>query len=161
MNQRLALVINKIMKLEPSPTRLAASCSLGIFMACSPFFGIQTILAGAASWLLGFNTPVVIAILYIVNNPLTMIPIMIADYLTGYFILKKALGCPPDCAVPAFLQSTDAYIRATFASWIPGMEFSLLYYLVGGIIFATFCALVSYPLLSRWFKQLTRASQAP
>jgi uncharacterized protein (DUF2062 family) len=153
MNHRIKGLVTKIIGLDPSPYKIAASCALGIFMACSPFLGIQTFFAVGLGWVLRLNVPIVLIVLYVVNNPLTMVPIIILNYLTGYVIFKKILDYSLEVNLPQFLIKTDTYLRTKLAGWLPcGIEFSFSYYLVGGIVFATFCALVSYPFLYRAFK---------
>lgn len=154
MNHYLQTIIDKVMNADQSPRRLAASCSLGIFFACSPFLGIQTFLVIGAGMLFHLNITIAMIMLYLINNPITMVPIIIIDYLTGYFFIAYLLGYNIHYAVPAFFTKIDTYVQKKLSSWYPSMHFSLAYYVLGGLIFAFFCSLISYPLLYAWFKKL-------
>lgn len=154
MNKRLQTIVDKVIHAEESPAHLALSCCLGIFFACSPFLGIQTILLLGVGLLFGLNTPIALIVLFLVNNPLTMVPIIILDYVTGYFFVRYLLGYDISYAVPAFLTKIDNHIHHRLNSWFPNMQFSFAYYIIGGLIFALLCSLLAYPFLVHWFKKL-------
>jgi uncharacterized protein (DUF2062 family) len=159
MNRWLQVIVDKVIHAEQSPRRLAASCAVGIFFACSPFLGVQTFLAIGVSMIFHLNATIAIIMLYLINNPITMIPIIILDYLTGYFFMVHLLGYEIGCTVPGFLNKIDTYVRHQLSSWFPTMQFSLLYYFLGGIIFAFVCTLITYPLLCLWFKRLKKSTE--
>ena len=44
------------------------------------------------AWVLRINVAVVYAVAHIVNNPLTMVPLYVADYEIGKLIVESLLG---------------------------------------------------------------------
>ena len=156
MNHYLQTIVNKVMQAEQSPRRLAASCSLGIFFAMSPFLGIQTFLAIGAGMLMRLNVTIATIMLYLINNPFTMVPIIIIDYLIGYFLISYIAGYNIQYAVPTFLSKVDSFIQKRLDSWFPRLQFSFAYYFIGGLLLAFVCAIISYPILYRWFKKLKK-----
>lgn len=154
MNYYLQTIVDKVMHMEQSPRRLAASCSLGVFFACSPFLGIQTFLLIGVGMLLRLNIALAMITLYLINNPITMIPIIILDYFTGYFFISYLLGYNIQYDAPTFFSKIDAYIQRKLSTWAPTMQFSFAYYVFGGLLFATLCAFASYPLFYWWIKKL-------
>lgn len=156
MNQRLKFFLDKLLAAERSPHKLAISSCVGLFVACAPFLGIQTFLALFLSFLMRLNTTVVILVLYLINNPFTMIPIVVIDYAIGKLIFETWLHMDLRGITPTWLASIDLYFTHKISSFLPETSFCMWYYLLGGFLFALVCALVSYPLFSALFRWLTQ-----
>ncbi|SSZ40454.1 DUF2062 domain-containing protein [Bartonella grahamii] len=77
----------RILRISATPHEVALGVAVGIFLACSPFFGLHIILAIFLSWLLRANFAAAI-IGTIFSNPLTFLLIVMADYKVGYFCLS-------------------------------------------------------------------------
>ncbi len=77
----------RILRISATPHEVALGVAVGIFLACSPFFGLHIILAIFFSWLLRANFAAAI-IGTIFSNPLTFLLIVMADYKVGYFCLS-------------------------------------------------------------------------
>ena len=58
--RRLARMVRRILAEHASPAELGLSAALGVFVACTPFYGLQTLLALGAAWLLGLNRMVAV-----------------------------------------------------------------------------------------------------
>ncbi|MET3589471.1 uncharacterized protein (DUF2062 family) [Bartonella silvatica] len=77
----------RILRISATPHKVALGFAIGIFLACSPLFGMHIVLAIFLSWLLRANFAAAI-IGTIFSNPLTFLLIVMADYKVGYFCLS-------------------------------------------------------------------------
>src|SRR6267142_1331007 len=80
----------RLLALDDPPERTALAFSIGVFVAFSPFLGLHTILATSIAFIFRFNKLAIYSGTFI-NNPLTLIPIIIASYATGAFLLGRLL----------------------------------------------------------------------
>ncbi|WP_208541094.1 MULTISPECIES: DUF2062 domain-containing protein [Bartonella] len=77
----------RILRISETPHKVALGLAIGIFSACSPFFGLHIILALFFSWILRGNfTAAIIGTVF--SNPLTFLPIVMIDYKIGYLFLS-------------------------------------------------------------------------
>lgn len=140
--------MEKLVKGESSPAKLAWSTTLGIFLAFSPYLGFQTILVFVLSFLLRANSAIVFTVLYTINNPWTMIPIAALDYVFGHWLTAT------------FLQIDLLEYNPSWMAWVNTKLASLTTYLgieqlcfwcffIGGNILAITAALLSYPFLRK------------
>ena len=84
----------RLLAIDDPPERTALAFSIGIFIAFSPFLGLHTLLATAIAFLFRFNKIAIYTGTF-VNNPfLTLVPIIIASYAVGAFILGEPLRIP-------------------------------------------------------------------
>ncbi|WP_455482381.1 DUF2062 domain-containing protein [Bartonella sp. B35(2025)] len=77
----------RILRISATPHKVALGFAIGIFLACSPFFGVHIILAVLLSWILRGNFAAAI-LGTIFSNPLTFLLIIMADYKVGYLCLS-------------------------------------------------------------------------
>lgn len=147
MYQLFHQTTTKLMRLEPSPHRLALSGCVGIFLACAPFLGIQTILAIGMAYLFALNSSIVLATLFLVNNPLTMVPIIIADQMTGKIILEHFLSINTAHLLPSWTHTISSTMNNKIQLLLPQTHFSIANYIFGGLLFGLICCIPSYPLL--------------
>lgn len=78
--------LKKILSLDNHPGHISAGFAIGVFISFTPFFGLHTPLAILAAFLLRINKVTCITGAW-VNTPLTVVPILIASYRVGLFIL--------------------------------------------------------------------------
>ena len=147
--------INRLLVMEKSPHKLALGCCLGIFMALSPFLGIQTWLAIPLSWLFGVNTLLVIAVLYLVNNPFTMFPIVVADYAVGHMVIERWMGMNLVAYNPSWMGWINSKIGPTLYKYLGVTQVCFWCYILGGLLLATICSLPLYPFLKKFFSHHT------
>ncbi|WP_336294097.1 DUF2062 domain-containing protein [Bartonella sp. CB169] len=77
----------RILRISATPHKVALGFAIGIFLACSPLFGMHIILAIFFSWIFRGNfAAAIIGTLF--SNPLTFLLIVMADYKVGYFCLS-------------------------------------------------------------------------
>src|ERR1044072_2464843 len=86
----------RLLALNDPPERTALAFSIGVFIAFSPFLGLHTILATVIAFLFRFNQ-VAIYTGTVINNPFfTPVPIIIASYAVGAFILGRPMSLPDE-----------------------------------------------------------------
>ena len=83
MKLALKRFFSHIMAAGTTPKERAAAVALGVWIAFSPFLGIQTFLIFGICWIVHLNPSITFAVVYLINNPWTMIPIAAADYMVG------------------------------------------------------------------------------
>lgn len=138
----------RLLAIDDPPERTALAFSIGVFIAFSPFLGLHTIMATALAFLFRFNKIAIYTGTF-VNNPfLTLVPIIIASYAVGAFILGRPLRIPDEGL--ELLKNprlfTGEYYRMLFVqSWNSVVwPFS-----VGAMALSVVCSLLAYPLTLR------------
>jgi uncharacterized protein len=138
----------RLLAIDDPPERTALAFSIGVFIAFSPFLGLHTIMATALAFLFRFNKIAIYTGTF-VNNPfLTLVPIIIASYAVGAFILGKPLRIPDEgleLLQHPRLFSGDYYKLLFVQSWSNIVwPFS-----VGAMALSVVCSLLAYPLTLR------------
>src|SRR5678815_5070613 len=88
--------IRRLLAIDDPPERTALAFSIGVFIAFSPFLGLHTILATLIAFIFRFNKVAIYTGTF-VNNPfLTLVPIIVASYGVGAFILGRPLHIPQE-----------------------------------------------------------------
>jgi len=77
-----------ILSLDSHPGHISAGFAVGVFISFTPFFGLHTVLAVIAAFLLRVNKITCITGTW-VNTPLTMVPVFVASNRIGEFILGR------------------------------------------------------------------------
>ena len=145
--------LRRLLALDDPPERTALAFSVGVFIAFSPFLGLHTIAATVLAFLFRFNKVAIYTGTF-VNNPfLTLVPIILASYAVGAFLLGRPLALPPGglelLREPHLL--TAAYWHALFEQfWGVLLPFTL-----GGMVLSVVCSLAAYPVTLK----LLRANQ--
>jgi uncharacterized protein (DUF2062 family) len=83
--------IATILYQDGSPEQISAGLAMGIFIGCTPFYGLQTLIALAIAFVFRLNKPACIAGLWI-QNPITMVPIIVISYKLGCLLLGLPSG---------------------------------------------------------------------
>ncbi|KKQ33371.1 MAG: hypothetical protein US49_C0001G0051 [candidate division TM6 bacterium GW2011_GWF2_37_49] len=144
--QKILDFFNKILKSGASPQKLAISCSIGIYIAFSPFPGLHAVMIFLIHWILGLNLPMMFLATSI-NNPWTIIPFYSTDYFFGYWLVHNVLGRNPDFCIS---------LAKVFGSG----KICLVSFFVGGNVLGLAVALISYPFASLLFKRLLKSGKA-
>ena len=145
----------RLLALDDPPERTALAFSLGVFIAFSPFLGLHTILATLIAFLFRFNKVAVYTGTFINNPFLTLVPIIIASYAIGAFILGRPLRIP--AAGIELLRHphplTASYYHKLFReSWDIVWPFS-----IGGMFLSVVCSLIAYPVTSSLLRARKRS----
>jgi uncharacterized protein (DUF2062 family) len=140
---------------ERQPTTIIRSLVIGTFLAFSPFMPLQTWLGILFGWFLGANIPIIIGWLYLINNPLTLIPIMLADYLFGIWLTNLF-----NINLKPYDPALFSWLSTKMSSWLGIPNICFWCYIIGGTALATLITLASYPIIKKsiywWFKKSQR-----
>jgi len=147
----------RLLAIDDPPERTALAFSIGVFIAFSPFLGLHTIVATALAFIFRFNKIAIYTGAFI-NNPLfTLVPIIIASYGIGAFVLGRPLRIPDEGL--ELLKNphlfTGAYYRRIFLqSWDIVWPFA-----VGGMVLSVVCSVLAYPITLRALRAYRVAKQ--
>ena len=145
--------LRRLLTLDDPPERTALAFSVGVFIAFSPFLGLHTIMATVVALVFRFNKVAIYSGTF-VNNPfLTLVPIILASYAVGAFLLGRPLGLPAgglELLRDPHLFAAD-YWRALFEQF----GALLLPFALGGMLLSVVCSLAAYPVTLK----LLRANQ--
>jgi uncharacterized protein (DUF2062 family) len=137
----------RLLAIDDPPERTALAFSIGVFIAFSPFLGLHTILATLIAFVFGFNKIAIYTGTFLNNPPLTLVPIIIASYAVGAFLMGRPLRIPSegiDLLKHPHLLTADYYRQIFVRSWYLVEPFAL-----GGIMLSVVCSLITYPLTLR------------
>ncbi len=144
-------VLNRILALEASPQKLARAVALGFYIAFSPFLGVQTILIFILSWIFRVKVKVVFTIVYLVNNPWSMIPIAALDYIFGQWLVEKVLGLDLLRYNPSWMEWVNKKIGYYLVSYLGIEELCFWCFMIGGNLIALMVGFIAYPCARRFF----------
>lgn len=128
-----------LLHLDDPPRRLACALAVGVFISCTPFWGLQTVLA------------IVVASLFRLNRAVTIMGTWInlpwfAPFVYGAAIQVGVLVAPglreaDGASLEILLRDPGALSWATVWSWVRGSSLLLL---IGSAIVGTVAAVVTY-----------------
>ena len=145
----------RLLALDDPPERTALAFSIGVFIAFSPFLGLHTIMATLVAFIFRFNKIAVYAGTFINNPFLTLVPIIIASYALGAFVLGRPLRIPPagiELLKHPHLLTGSYYHQLFRESWDIVWPFS-----IGSMMLSVVCSLIAYPVTSAWLRSRQRA----
>ncbi len=148
----------RLLALDDPPERTALAFSLGVFIAFSPFLGLHTILATLIAFLFRFNKVAIYSGTFINNPFLTLVPIIIASYAVGAFILGRPLRIPAggvELLRHPHLLTAAYYSKLFRESWDIVWPFT-----IGGLTLSVVCSLIAYPVTSSLLRARRRAKVA-
>lgn len=143
-------MIDRLLQAEADPRRLAWSMSLGVYLAFSPYLGIQTFLVFLLAFVFSANAAVIMIVLYTVNNPWTMLPIAALDYSFGHWLSESFLQLNLSQYDPAWMGWVNAKIGSYLTAYLGIEELCFWSFMLGGNIIAFTCAAISYPFAQRF-----------
>lgn len=145
----------RLLALDDPPERTALAFSLGVFIAFSPFLGLHTILATLIAFLFRFNKVAVYTGTFINNPFLTLVPIIIASYAIGAFILGRPLRIP-DSGVE-LLRHPQLLTAAYYHKLFRESRDIVWPFSIGGLVLSVVCSLIAYPVTSSLLRARQRA----
>lgn len=143
--------IKKLLLEERTPTKLAHASCFGLFIAFSPFIGFHWLMTIVFAWAFRLNIAVVYAVAHL-NNPLTMIPIYLADYKIGDAISQR-LGINLFAYNPSWMNWLNMKLACL---QIPNL--SLWTFIIGGNVLSIVLGIISYPFFIRFYKRILTGS---
>lgn len=133
----------RLLALDDPPERTAFAFAVGVFIAFSPFLGLHTIMATVLAFAFRFNKVAIYSGTF-VNNPfLTFIPIVVASYAVGAFLLGRPLAPPAEGM--ALLRDPHPLAAAYWRELFTRGWDVLLPFAVGGTLLSVVCSLAAYP----------------
>ena len=147
----------RLLAIDDPPERTALAFSIGVFIAFSPFLGLHTILATLLAFLFRFNKIAIYTGTFVNNPVFTLVPIIIASYAVGAFVLGRPLRIPNqglELLTNPAIFSGAYYRKIFFESWNVVWPFA-----VGGIVLSVVCSLLAYPLTLRALRAYQAAKQ--
>jgi len=128
-----------------SPSKLALSTAVGLYVAFCPFIGFHFLLVLASSWLFSLNFPLTLAVTSI-NNPWTMIPFYSSGYAFGYYVLHGVFNINPAWTI----SLEKIFGSGSICVWS---------YILGGNVLGLLFSLMSYPMVKPLFRRLIETRQ--
>jgi uncharacterized protein (DUF2062 family) len=145
--------LRRLLALDDPPERTALAFSVGVFIAFSPFLGLHTIMATVLALVFRFNKVAIFSGAF-VNNPfLTLVPIILASYAVGAFLMGRPLGLPP--AGLELLRNPHLFAADYWRALLDQFWGLLLPFALGGMLLSVVCSLAAYPVTLK----LLRANQ--
>lgn len=148
----------RLLALDDPPERTALAFSLGVFIAFSPFLGLHTILATSIAFLFRFNKVAIYSGTFINNPFLTLVPIIIASYAVGAFILGRPLRIP--AAGVELLRHPHLFTAAYYSKLFRESWDIVWPFTIGGLTLSVVCSLIAYPVTSSLLRAKQRAKAA-
>jgi hypothetical protein len=137
---------HRVLQLRATPHEVALGFAIGVFTACTPFLGIQTILAVVLAFVFRVSMPAAFLGTF-VSNPLSWPAIWSASYVSGALLL----GQDPTYAANHLGETADvisAIVMApssqTFAAALDNLSPIVEPMLVGGLLVGSIAAIFSY-----------------
>ncbi len=143
VQQMLRSIFRRLLALDDPPERTALAFSIGVFIAFSPLLGLHTILATSIAFLFRFNKIAIYAGTFINNPFLTLVPIIIASYAIGAFMLNQPIRIPSEgieLLRNPHLLTADYYRQLFRESWQIVWPFT-----IGASVLSVVCSLIAYP----------------
>ena len=147
----------RLLALDDPPERTALAFSIGVFVAFSPFLGLHTILATSIAFIFRFNKLAIYTGTFINNPFLTLVPIIVASYAIGAFLLGRPLRISPEgveLLKNPHLLTADYYHKLFRESWQIVWPFS-----IGATVLSLVCSLIAYP-VTLWLLRANRRRKA-
>jgi uncharacterized protein (DUF2062 family) len=157
MAQFIRRYLEKLVSKEGSCHKLALSFSVGTFIALMPIIPFQTPLLFLVSWLMRLNAAVVFGAVYVVNNPITLVPIYIMNYAVGSWVFNKFLGLDLQRFNPWWMDQANAWLSKYIdITKYLGEGLCLWCLLLGGLMVSTVLAAIAYPVMLHLCSRLSR-----
>ena len=149
--------VRRLLAIDDPPERTALAFSIGVFIAFSPFLGLHTIMATALAFLLRFNKIAIYTGTFINNPFFTLVPIIVASYAVGAFLMGRPLRLPAEgmeLLKEPHLLTGDYWRKLSHHSWDIVAPFS-----IGGMVLSVVCSLAAYPLTLRLLRSRKKSKE--
>jgi len=140
--------LRAILGVGDTPHHIALAFSIGIFIAFSPLLGLHVVLAVLLIALFRLNKPAVLAGTF-VNNPWTLVPILVTSTWVGEQV----------CCQASDLPDID-WSSLTFATLHVQLRSYLWPFVFGSLLLGLICAILSYFLVYRLVFEYRRVRPA-
>lgn len=89
LRKRFIAFYDAFLSLKGSPRFLASSFSVGLVVGLFPLVGLHIVLCAAVSLLIRLNMIAMYSASWLVCNPLTFVPVIVAEYQIGRLLLSR------------------------------------------------------------------------
>ncbi|HEX8853123.1 MAG TPA: DUF2062 domain-containing protein [Pyrinomonadaceae bacterium] len=141
----------RLLAIDDPPERTALAFSIGVFIAFSPFLGLHTIMATALAFFFRFNKIAIYAGTFINNPFLTLVPILVASYAVGAFILGRPVRL--DAEKMRLLSDPHLLSGQYWRALLSHVGDVLLPFAIGGTALSVVCSLAAYPVTLRLLRR--------
>jgi hypothetical protein len=135
----LAGRFRELLRLDDSPRRLAIALAVGVFISCTPFWGLQTLLSIVVATVFRLNRAATVMGAWI-NLP-WFAPLVYGAALKIGLLVAPSLREADAASFDALLNHPGTLSWATVWSWVRGSSLPLL---VGSAIVGAIAAVVTY-----------------
>jgi uncharacterized protein (DUF2062 family) len=135
----LAARFRELLHLDDPPRRLAIALAVGVFISCTPFWGLQTLLAIVVAAALRLNRAATLLGTWL-NLP-WFAPFVYGAAIKIGFMVSSGLSEADAASFDLLLRNPGALSWATVWSWLRGSSLPLL---VGSTIVGLVAAAVTY-----------------
>ena len=135
----LAATLRALLRLDDSPRRLATALAVGVFISCTPFWGLQTILSVVVATVFRLNRAATVTGTWI-NLP-WFAPFVYGAAIKVGLLVAPGLREADAASFDTLLTNPGALSWVTVWSWVRGSSRPLL---VGSAIVGAVAALVTY-----------------
>lgn len=142
--------LRRLLAIDDPPERTALAFSIGVFIAFSPFLGLHTIMATVLAFAFRFNKIAIYAGTFINNPFLTLVPIILASYGVGAFLMGKPLVPPAEGL--ELLKHPQLLTGDWWGRLFKQTGSVLLPFSIGGMVLSVVCSLAAYPLTLRFLR---------
>ena len=148
----------KLILEESALKKLTLSFCFGNFIAWSATIPLQTPLIFLFSWLFRLNTKVTFATVYLISNPLTIVPIYAIDYAFGNWFLNTFLKIDTIKYNPAFAQTFSNFLNRyiDLSRILSGSSFCFWCLIIGGVVLPIILSIILYPIMKVVFNKLIK-----
>lgn len=146
LQPRLRYFWRQVLRVRATPHAVALGFAIGVFTACTPFLGVQTILACALAFTLRVSMPAALLGTF-VGNPLSWPAIWSASYVSGALLLGQdpTYGADHLSETANVLSATlMAPSIQTFGAAVDNLSPIAEPMVVGGLLVGLIAAIFSY-----------------
>ena len=148
------VALRRLLAIDDPPERTALAFSVGVFIAFSPFLGLHTIAATVIAFAFRFNKIAIYAGTFVNNPLLTLVPIILAAYAVGAFVLARPLILPEGSV--ELLRAPHLLTGAWWGALFQRSADVLLPFAVGSLVLSVVCSIIAYPLTLRFLQARAR-----
>ncbi len=145
LRKQIGKFYNTFVCLKGRPKDIALAFAIGTAIGFCPIIGAHILLTAATAILLRMNMTSMYLASWLICNPLTGIPVLIAEYHIGRFILRLPHITLPD------VWNSSAILDLGWALILP--------LLIGWLVLSGIIAPLSYPVIRAYFRRLRAARQ--
>jgi uncharacterized protein (DUF2062 family) len=135
----LGASFRELLRLDDPPGRLAVALAVGVFISCTPFWGLQTVLSVVVASVFGLNRAVTITGTWL-NLP-WFAPFIYGAAIKIGLLVAPGLGGSDAASLDLLLRDPGALSWDTVWSWVRGSSVPLL---IGSAIVGSLAAALTY-----------------